>query len=154
MKIITHALAGCARLLLSASLLSLVALALTACDKMYEAHLSVSVPPSAGQSAESVAGNLVSHLSSRFALRCERPEVWAPPAPSTETSEVHRECSARADYTQITIVTAGNQLTVDVEKIGGVQEPETFRAVRLAAQEYLQRSVPGAGVSVEYPSGQ
>jgi hypothetical protein len=119
---------------------------------MYEAHLSVAVPPGSAQSAESVAGNLVSHLSSRFALRCEQPEVWAPPAPSSETSEVHRECSARDDYTQITIVTAGNHLTVDIEKIGGIHEPETFRAVRLAAQEYLQRAVPGAGVSVEYPS--
>lgn len=140
------------RLLLRLSLLPLVVLALAACDKSYEAHLSVTVPSNATQSAESVATDLLSHLRSRFDLRCDSPETWkTPPSSSPEASEVHRACSVRNDYTQIEIVTAGNHLTVEIDKISGANEPETFRALRLATQEHLERAVPGARVSVEFP---
>jgi len=69
--------------LLRRSLLSLGVLALAACDVSYEAHLSMTVPPNAPQNAESVASDLLSHLSTRFDLRCDQPETWKPSVPSS-----------------------------------------------------------------------
>lgn len=124
---------------------------LGACDKVYEARLSVMVPASSSQTAKSVASALLSDLKSRFALRCGPPETWTAPASSAEPPEVRHECTERKRYTRMAVITSGQAISVDIHKIGGADEPETFRALRLAVQQYLEQALPGATVAVEFP---
>ena len=133
-------------------LLSLIVLCLAACDKVYEAHVSVTLPSDAAKNAENVATDLVSHLDSRFDLRCGPPRTCDTSTPSSPcVPELRRYCNPRHASTSIQIVTTGSELTVDISQISGSKEPETFRALRLATEEHLRQSVPEAMVSVEYP---
>lgn len=139
--------------ILRRSLLSLAVLTLAACDKMYEAHVSVTLSTNATRSAESVAEDLISHLGARFDVHCDPPRACEDSTPSSPCApEVQRDCSSREDNTAIQIVTTGNQLTVDLSRIAGLNEPKTFRALRLATEEHLRQSVPEAIISVEYPA--
>lgn len=117
-----------------------------ACDKIYEEKLSLTVPETGTASAESLAADLLSHLSKQFPLRCEEPETWTAPPDSSEKPEVHRECTDRSNYTRITVVASGNEISVKIHKISGFREPEGYRAIRLATRSYLEQAVPGATV--------
>jgi hypothetical protein len=117
-----------------------------ACDKDYEAQLSVVVPATGTANADSLAADLLSHLSKRFPLKCEEHEAWAGSQGSLELSEVHRKCTDRSSYTYIEVVTSGNDLSIAINKIGGAREPQRFREIRLAAESYLKQAVPGATV--------
>lgn len=129
--------------------ISLAALATLACDKQYETRFSVALPATGAPKADQAAEELLSHLSKQFTLRCDKPETWTVPPNSSEKPEVHRECTNLSDYTHIKMVTSGDELTVEIDKLGGFEEPEGFREVRLAIQNYLKQAVPGATVTIE-----
>ena len=117
-----------------------------ACDKEYQAQLSVVVPATGTANADSLATDLVSHLSKRFPLKCEEHEEWAGSQGSLEIAEMHRDCTDTSSYTYIEVIASGNELSVKINKIGGAREPEGFREIRSAAESYLKQAVPGASV--------
>jgi len=117
-----------------------------ACDKSYEVQLSVLVPASGTANADSLAADLLSHLSKRFPLKCEEHEKRAGSQGSLELSEMHRKCTDRSSYTYIEVITSGNELAVEINKIGGAREPARFREIRLASESYLKQAVPGVTV--------
>ena len=125
---------------LTAALLTL------ACDKSYQAQLSVVVPTTRAANADSLAADLVSHLSKRFPLKCEEHEAWAGSQGSLEGAEMHRDCTDTSSYTYIEVITSGNELSVKINKIGGAREPERFREIRLAFESYPKQAVPGVTV--------
>jgi len=120
-----------------------------ACDKLYCAKITGTLPKTSSKPGYELANNLLTSLATPFHLQCSPDHFIEIPSPGYMIQTAH--CFRQQDNNSVEVAFNGSEITVVVERLGMLAEPEDFRSLREALATELHQTFSSDRVHSEYP---
>ena len=125
-------------------------MSIVGCDRLFCVKLTVPLPEQPSpKSPLQLTNELLSSIASEFGLRCSPAQFIEVPSPGYMVQST--DCFRSQDSNTVVVTFDGSVVTVTVERLGALSEPENFRLLRTELAAKLSRELQTNQVQSDYP---